>query len=254
MNRRFARRDGRVAQLVPFTPASLALTGWWRDYPPEALGAPVPWVGTASAGASGGRTLFHGVTSPKQGSLFNGHRGADFLGSFESTNSQEGSGETLTQYVSASAWTKIYAYKVNGLNAPGDNPVANADPRASRALMDDTGNTYLCDTMDTGGFHVNQVDSGGLKTLTIAGLAVGQTNRTIAWFDGSFLNAMHNGVLQTPVACGNVASLTGFYRIGDSYSTAHFFGEVIEHGVAQFAITSLQAAAIDAYLVARYGL
>ena len=239
-----------------YDPAVLALSGWWRDYPPESGGAPVPWASSASAGPSVGRTLYHGVSSPTQGALYNGHRSAGFDGVYNSTNSQEGSGELINQYITATAWTRWYVFKASVLNAPGDNPTLDPNSWASRALFDDLGYTYLCDTVDTAGIHIHQYDAGGRKIISSGPIVVGTVYRVIARFDGAFMRLRVNGVDVTPVASGTITSpyLAIPYRLGDSYSTAHFGGDLLEHGVSQVSLTDAQVSLVDSYFVSRYGV
>lgn len=246
-----------MANGLTFDPASLPLTGWWRDYPPESGGAPVPWVSSASAGPSGGRTLYHGVSSPTQGALYNGHRAAGFNGTYESTNSSladGGSGQTIGDFISSTAWTRWYVFKATTLNAPGDNPLNEPGFWASRALMDDVGYTYVCDTVDTSGIHFGQLDAGGRKVIS-APITTGVLYRAIARFDGSFMRLRLNGVDATPVASGtmNTFAFGVPIRIGDSYSTAHFWGEVAEWGLMNTSLSDIQTSMVDAYLLARYG-
>jgi hypothetical protein len=79
---------------VGVDPASLSLTGFWQDY------AGGTWTGTASAGASSGRTLVAGNV-PSVGASFGAHASAEFNG----TNDYLDSAITGNNYLSASAYT-----------------------------------------------------------------------------------------------------------------------------------------------------
>lgn len=91
-----------------FSPATLSLTGWFKDYPGSA-----PWTGSASAGNSGSHNLVTRNVDPSAGATLNGHNTADFNGTTQDLNSSV----SLSSLIGSSG-TIIYLLKTRTAAAP----------------------------------------------------------------------------------------------------------------------------------------
>lgn len=106
-----------------YSPSTYAsVTGWWRG---SYTG--VPWVGSPSAGSSGGRNLIPGFT-PSAGSSLDGYTPASFSGNTHLATT----GVTTLQLVSASAYT------IHILSKPADQPADIGNPSFQNGIFSDT--------------------------------------------------------------------------------------------------------------------
>jgi hypothetical protein len=234
-----------------FDPSSLPLTGWWRDYPHFVFTE--NWVSQPSAGNSGGKTLYHGASSPGNGALLNAYTTASFDGIYTSTNALEGTAPfTLADTLSTTKWWIAFLFKPSMINAPGDNPTADPAPWASRALAEDSGYGYWGIHLDTAGLHAFAND--GAHRDVVLPCSNNVWHYAIAWFDGTHMNLEVDGVVATPTACGTMTGLLGVFRLGDSYSTAHYGGLIAECMTSNTLISAGDRQNIREYFNSRYAL
>lgn len=125
-------------------PTSQAVGGLWRDF------AGVPWVGTASAGSSGGRTLTS-ADPPVVGTPLNGHGVAQTTG----TKTMTSSPAALSNYIGA-AW--------------GFSILAKHGGAATGFFFQDVDAYFSC-TMANGVLSVDQWDSDTTHLLVSTSIA-----------------------------------------------------------------------------------
>jgi len=242
---------GGFAGGVPaFDPATLAMTGWYRDYP--TFTGTQPWVSANSAGVSGGRTLYHGASSPTSGNFLNGHQTAAFDGTFNSTNALEGSGEQMQQYITAAAWSAWALVK------PTVAAVASGDPRQDPAVWDDSGASFWCLNYNANGMNLSQVGNAILVTRTVA-CSVNNWHIVQAYYDGTNLALRVDSGAWSTAPCsplGNPAwgGATSYLRLGDSFTGNHIAGQIADFGISNIALSAQDFDNVRAYVNLRYGL
>lgn len=231
-----AGRSGKVLTSA-YDPAVLSLTGWWRDY------AASPWVGTASAGASGGRTLTEATNPPAAGAAVNGHAPADFDGS----NDKLASALTLGDFISSSHWSMWALAWVDNAFASGGAGTLYTNP----AFFVDTPNAYL-----TAGFS-----SDGMALYhNAAEYAVAQA--TGAWallqwkYDGTDIKLRVNAGAWVGTNSTNIPDVTGTMLMGVRYDggTTFLDGKILDFGVADSLINDATFDDILSYARAQYAL
>lgn len=233
----------------PKTIFGSALKLWLRDYP--TFTGTEHWVGTDPTQA---RNIYHGASSPSSGNFLNGHQTATFDGSFNSDNSQEGSGEHLDQTISVSAWSFACLCNASAAAAP-----SGSGPRFDAALVDDSGGTFWQINYNTNGYVLTVVDGGGAKSCPAAlGLAAptGQWHLVQAYGDGVNIGARIDGAAFTTVACGaiNDPLTTRYFRVGDNFGGTHWPGQMAEILAGNTVWTLSQFDQLKVYINSRYGL
>lgn len=208
-----------------FTPATLALTGWWR----ASFGGS-PWAGTASAGASGSNSLSEATNPPAVGSAQNGFTPA----SFDAVDDVLAATGTLATYAGATAIAGWILFSANA--------------SANQYIFGDS----------AGYFELN--DSSSTMVLTPGGVwrsyTVGAYQLITFRFDGT--NAQI-GVNEAPGAAGGAStaasstpmSLAGILRLPLNGYLVN--GLVLEIGLAN-TISNANFANIKAYINTRYAL
>lgn len=223
-----------------FDPATLSLTGWWR-----ASYGVAPWSGTASAGASGSRSLSTFSNDPSVGAAVNGLTPADYNGS---TNFLI-NGSNLSAFigVTPSAWTAVALINMDALAADG------------------LGYTEATIIADAGGFWSFNVSAsgvrcyafdGGVKTSAYTALSTGAwTMAQVKFASGNLYSGKNAGTWSVGAASGNVSSVSNTMISGRDYGATKFLdGKVLEIMVADSVISDADLASIKSYFNTRYGL
>ena len=199
-----------------FTPADLTLSGYWK-----ASYSGSPWVGTASAGASGGRNLTEATNAPSVGSAVNGLTPAHFGGS----NSKLG-GAAVSTYMTVAAYGGWVLLNVPSISTNSAFPslydnVTIWSNGAFGGLVLRSNNTVTL-------FHFD----GGQKNVA-ASFTTG-TWQLVQWkFDGSNLKIRVNGgAWQTTPGVGNSADTTSTFYLSQRYDgTSDLSADVLEVGL-----------------------
>jgi hypothetical protein len=171
--------------------------------------------------------------------------------SFDGTNDQLVSASALSTAVATTAW-HLFAV-VDPAVIVGTSPAIYTD------------DPIICDASAYWGIHLR--DSGastyqvhayqydGAQKTASATMAATPLMRIEAWYDGTNVNLIANGVTATPVASGAIAVSTGVLQMGKGSSGANFLNgivcELFTYKSAQSAGTQTSA---NAYLTARWGV
>lgn len=220
-------------------PATLALTGWNRDY-----AAALPWAGTASAGSSGSKSLVTaGFGAPAAGGTSNGHGSAAFDGSLFIRDVTA----NVAGYISTTAYRVVIVADFLSAAAPEVN--IYQDP----AVLIDGSNGAWGVAVNSSYFTAYHY-SGGYKTVTRP-FATGKHVLDMS-YDGTTLAFSVDGVAGTPVAAGTLVSLgADALLVGCSYNGANkLVADLYDVMTAQDALASVTPAQFLAYATARYGL
>jgi hypothetical protein len=192
-------------------PATLSLTGYWRNYNVQGT-----WTGTASAGASNGRVMSWptGAEQPIVGSDADGN-----FATFDGTNDLLRE-PTLTgaSYFTASA------YRIVMLVKPRNASAANANAYLDEQLMahgSDIGPGISWTTSGVRAWHYG----GGADWTPTASVACSAA----AWhvvdvlYDGTNLSIAVDGTVGTPLTKANVGSaMSDTVRFGRNHSGVAF--------------------------------
>lgn len=223
-----------------FDPATLSLSGWWR-----ASYAGDPWVGVASAGASGARDLTAG-TAPGTGSALNGLAPADFNGSTHTLVNAN----TTADFFSAAAWSMIVLFNADTAQAYG------ADEYDNESLISTTGAAAaeIGMAFSANGVSVWQADGGGWPGVTVAcGTAGWHLAR--AKYDGTDIKLSIDSGAYSSGAAGNIVTTTETLQVGVDWFASQFFdGKIAEIMFAQTDLSDGTLDNIKSYINARYAL
>jgi hypothetical protein len=171
-------------------PATLSLSLYQTD---PVFVAVVPWVGTASAGTSGSRTLTapSSPETPAPGASFDTHMSADYDGIDDFTTLS--GGETLDELVDSFFVTWYFAFVVE-LDSYGADAVAVEYNQ--RALVTNNGANFGVTTSASGAqaFQYGDVD-GKVVTPYVALPATGTKCFIEAWYDGADLYVSVDGIV-----------------------------------------------------------
>lgn len=226
-----------------FTPASLALTGWWRI---SFSGS--PWVGVASAGTSGSNNLTEATNPPTATGTLNSLTLADFDG----TNDQLGGGAFTTYYDADgySGWALVFV----------------------DTITTNSGSSFLNDAIvaDTGGIHEIFLTDNGAGTVNVgishyngttfptaqATFATGAW-KLVQWkFDGTNIKIrVNNGAWSSTAAGGNLDASGANLRVSGNYNATVFTDQKFaEIGLADLVLSDADFENIRAYTNTRYAL
>lgn len=227
-------------------PLGLSFSGFWR-----ANYSASPWVGLATAGASGGRNLTEGTNPPTTGTAQNGYTPAAF----------DGVNDRLS-YVGAediigdnTGWTYHGVWKFGSLDAPSG--AAINDP-CIFALGPFSAAVAL--SVNSNGIALVQYDLGGTPyETTRVSVSTGQYYRIQARWNAS------TGIIWLRVDAGTPVTVSGVADIADASAenlivganydlTAFLDAECLETDWLAYAETDVELDALDAYSVARYAL
>lgn len=234
-----------VGYATNFTPASLSLTGWWRDF-----AAATPWVGTASAGSSGSNNLTEATNRPSAGATLNGQATADFDG----TNDQFVGAALSTFYTTTaySGWALVYIDAINtaGTADPGNSNdciVCSAGTGAHLVRLSSTGPIVT---------HYLLNNLGGNATVS-ATITTGAWN-LIQWkYDGTNIKIKVNSAAWVSAAVGGASafSLAANLGVGKNPNGDNWYdGKMAEMGLADSVISDGNFDSIRQYCNTRYGL
>ena len=223
-----------------YDPAVLALTGWWR-----ASFAASPWVGTASAGASGSRDLTEAVTPPAVGAPLNSLDPADFDG----TNDKIVAAGITDNYVNGNAGSVWILFNARtGVAAPGA-----AAPYATDGLFNDLVGAGLNIGFSTAGFQAGFYDLVSWDSAIVAA-STGAWHLGQAKWDGSTIKARVDSSAWASVARGNL-NIGGVLQVGKNFDPGTFFdGLVADVGVIDAVLSDSGFDDIKEYVNDRYAL
>jgi hypothetical protein len=221
---------------------SLALAGWWR-----ASYAAAPWVGTASAGASGAQNLAAGTTAPTAGAALNGLGTASFNG----INAWF-SGAPVSTFHSTTTFSGWALVNINTINT-NDATWSNND-------------TIVC-TEGTGLFGIYLRDNGA-GNVTVGVSAFSAVDRTVStviakgvwqlvqWrSDGSMLSIRVNTGTWASTGTGPTPVLGSALDVGRNPAQNQFYdGRIADIGMTPVALTDADFETIRGYVDSRYGL
>jgi hypothetical protein len=226
------KRIGANAPFQGFDPTALALQGWF-----QATFRLVPWLGTASAGTSGARSLSVGTAG--QGTPVNGHVPSTYDGVATVLD-----GGVASLFMSVAAWRFTALVKPTVAVAPNVNPAF--DP-----CIFSCSNGDLSIGFSTAGWRISQFD-GAFK---VAGQVcpVGVYSVLDCLYDGANISVSVNGVSGAPVAAGNVASLAGDFLIGSNFNnSARLTGSILDIITGTSVIAGMTPAQYINYCKTRY--
>lgn len=225
----------------PLDPSSLVLTGWWR-----ASYGGSPWAGTASAGASGSRSLSEATNPPAVGAALNGLTPADFDGD----NDVLSSATAYTSYVSEAAGSMACLFFARtaaedaGVDQHFANPALIADADAFMSLA-------FCDE----GVRFTSVDTEAYGGVVVP-CATGGWHAAIARWNAEALElSVDGGEWETLPFVTSLVGSTGGLRVGANWdASVTLDGLVAESLTAQVRWSDAQSASVLAAMVARYGV
>lgn len=223
-----------------FTPASLPLTGWYR-----ASFAASPWAGTASAGASGSRSVSEATFPPFAGSTVNGFAPAVFNGSNQQLLQASGTIDDYFNVGSLTIASLMFVSAITGGSANGyDNP----------AIVSETGGNLSLATGGAGNDKaVAYAFDASAKKIELS-LTTGAWHLLWMTLDGTNMKLSIDGGAQTSLAVGNLAGVASTLRIGRNYQNVYWAGSTLELLLSDQALTVSDRDNTRAYILARYGL
>ncbi len=201
-----------------FDPTTLSLTGYWRNF------TAAPWVGTASTGASSGRTL--SAVGGSDPTLVSGAAHFDPAAS-PSQYLRDGT-NTMGAYISSTAYTVSCLLKPNTALSAGANPYNNP------SIFGEIGGNFGVEYSDAGVelFHY----SGGYKVVTKA-LATGTFALVDAKYDGVNIKIRVNGGSWTSLAAGSLSIDDSQVRVGRNFASVFLAADILELLVSNTAIS-----------------
>ncbi len=223
-----------------FDPASLSLTGWWREY------TGTPWVGTASAGTSGTHNLSTGSPAPTLGTL-NGHGTANYDGATESLL-YTGS---LADLISTGTGTIVVLFF--GTSAVADSGVWYAEPAfiATDSHISEFGFCF-----SDAGVIAGNYDGAAFNRLAVPA-NIGAWHMASYTWDGAQLRVrVDNGAYQT-VAAGAIASIAPYGAesgMDPTSNTVFYNGYIAELITSDTVISDANLDNLRTYMNTRYGV
>lgn len=240
--RRYPRRS-RSFPPAPFTPASLSLTAWVRDYPGS-----LPWIGQPSAGISGTSTNgSSSVNPPTAGTALDGFPTAQFT-----PNNQMAFDPAVAATTYVGLGSSFFAALVRATTLEAD-PGAGLR-NGSRAIVGELGNQVgLVLTTSGPAMFVNQRLSAGYKDVKAT--TSDPTNAWIAcfgWHDGVNLFVQANNDAPASTACDVANGYPSVVRLAHAGVVPLFAGRMAEVMTSNDASVSVNISKIYAYWKARY--
>jgi hypothetical protein len=228
-----------AAAAVPvLDPATLALSGWWREN--YVAGT---WSGKASAGASTGRDLTE-PTNPPTTSTVNGQPTLVFNG----TNQRLSSALAMSDFLSANACTVFAVLRATipvAANAPGANPAIFANNAPGFYVGAELRNTNTARWYEF---------AGGDKICDATATSATWLLWEMRLEGGALFSRINNGT-EVTVAGGNIGLLTGTLNVAVNVNSNNFLnGQIAELAMSAAALTSAERAAFRSYAIARYGI
>lgn len=222
-----------------FDPATLSLTGWWRDYPGAS-----PWGGTASAGSSGSHAMAGG-SAPSAGSTLNSKPTADFNG----LNQAIASSVNIPSLISNGAGSLVALF--NARTAAAD-PGATA-PYNSPAFLVDVGVGDFDFGYNASGVRGGYYN-GSAWNSQVAAANTGSWHLAQMRWDGTTLGIRVDSGSWQNVSFSAATLFATAGTMGQSFGASYFDGRVAELMTAQSALSDPNFDSIKSYINARYGL
>lgn len=228
-----------VSNVTPLDSASYNSDGLWR-----ASYAGAPWTGTASTGASSGRSLTAGA-APATGTAVNSLTPGDFNGS---SHWLEYAG-AWTNFALTTGWTISAVFMADAAGLPG------AQYYSPASIVSDTGGgAGIGVGFSTSGVSAWHGDGSGYPGVYVA-------CTTAAWhivharYNGQIIEVSVDGGPWGVVDAFNATILTGNPRIGAQYNLgAYFDGKILEVSLRKAARTDSECNALTMAARARYAL
>jgi len=223
-----------------FDPATLPLTGWWRDY------AGSPWNGTASAGASSGRVMSatSGPTTPATITVdSHGGMSADGVGTFLREPTL-----TASSYFSASAYSIVMLVRPFAGNAPDVNRYV--DQQLFAELSDLLGISWT-----TSGVSAWHYDGTNFNGTAFKAAAASAFHMVAVTFSGGTLSCSVDNGTPATLSKNNVNNLTMTINLSRSRSagTPTFCREdALELMLSDTALSAGNLTSIYSYFKTRY--
>lgn len=225
-----------------FDPATLSLTGWWR-----ASYSGSPWVGTASAGASGSRNLTEATNPPTAGTAVDGFTPARFNG----TNQKLGhAGPVATTFVSTTQWSTWVMFKATAAFAFGADNQRYNSPHFW--CSDDSG---VGVGFDSNGINVHQADNSPAQRDTKIACGTGAWHVLFAWWDGSLLHLQLDNGSPVTTACTSMYSGVSYAAllVGCNWNGSNWFqGDIEDMEIRNVAFSGTEVADIYTALKTQY--
>lgn len=218
-----------------FDPASLPLTGWWRDFTGD------PWVSEASAGPSAGREL---TGTASVGATLNGHASAFYDGADEMVSD---GGLVLSDFIDADEW---FSWTLLEMDSLASDPGAGSRWNTT-AVWGDNQATDVQVTIHAGGASTfvasssSEVTGSGAATSTPLIVFAKQVG-------GNIYVAINNGSWVSDTS-SNVAALTEVLALGRG-AGGTIDGGMWDFGISKTAFDDTTRDNIRNYINARYGL
>lgn len=240
---------GYGSSAVPFDPATLALTGWWR-----ASYGGAPW---AAAGGTVAGDMVAPTTAPAVGAAVNGFTPTD--------NDQYNTGNQylrevtnyIEDYVSITGLSPGPGFSYWCLFNTRTLTADNANPYDNPGLVSTNAGGYVLCGVSDAGLRVAVYD-GAYKQLTIAGVSVGTWYMAHVVHDGTSLKAgLNDGALSSVAASlpANPGATSYRLQLCTNYSAANEVdGMILDVGFCKTILSDTDRANLTAYARARYAL
>lgn len=226
-----------------FDRASLALSGWWKDF------SAAPWAPSASAGSSGSNgNLDEATHPPTAGTPVNGLTPAVFNGTnavlFSDNNAD--SFWTVSAY---SGWALVYANSVSSNDLIADEVHTN-DPIISSGGATTLWGVHLMSSGKVGVYHYD-----GTLTGVLTDFVIGQWNLVQWKYDGTDLKLRVNGSSRVSVARSSITTLARVLEVGFSSANSLFLdGSILELATVATALSDADEDSVLSSIRAEYGL
>lgn len=235
----FGGGGGPVSGVID--PASLALSGWYRDYT-----AALPWAGKASAGTSGTPTLqTGGFGAPGAGATSNGRTSA----AFPADKYIRDAVGLVGAYITPTAWRAIIVARFDAPAAAGANPYNDA------AFLQDGSNGVWGVAINSTNIFAYAYVGGTPKVAAVAYPGTGW-HMIDASYDGATLSCSVDGGTPGTIASATPNDCTADTLIvGASYNGAtKYNGDIAEIITAKTTLSGTSTADFKAYVNNYYGL
>lgn len=218
--------DTQVATLASgfeykWTPATLALSGWWK-----ASYGGSPWAGNASAGASTGRDLSSG-TAPNVGTAQNGKTPADFPGGALDGHILQSSGVYTSDFYSGGTGFTAILFKADTADT------AQTNAYDDEAVFSDE-NGHIAFPHTSSGIRATVFDGADWVITPSITCATGAYHWFFAWWVGDTLYVQLDGGTSQSVPFNTGRHAVSFgtdkkIQLGQNYDQSkHFDGKILE--------------------------
>ena len=215
--------------------AALNLTGWFKDF------ISAPWVGRASAGTSGSRTLQTTGANPTVGTEVQLHPPAVFNNGATLADAVATTGDYI-----ATAGYRVIVLVNNGVNAAATGTFSN-----DANILGDFAGTYWGIAATLNEVTVWQWNGISYGTATAA-MTSGWHVIDVSLF-GSVMTLYVDGVLQATTATAGPSNVTSNLYMGNG-GTNKYVGSVFEVLTSKVSLDFATPKAFVRYFNARYGL